>query len=273
MKKIFIGKVLCNDEIAKDIFKVQIEIDCPVQIKPGQFVNIYLEDKSLLLPRPVSICDEELQGEKNTLVTLVYRVVGKGTAILSKYRQGDNIQISSPLGNGYFTEGRELGGMIEDYRGKRVIVVGGGIGVPPMVLLSKKLKEKGAEVIAAVGFQEEPFLINELDKHCSTVHVATDNGAYGYRGNAVQMIKEKALTADEFFSCGPKIMLEVLSEYAVEKGIPCQVSLEERMGCGYGACVGCTCKIKVKTENGIEIQQKGVCKHGPVFFGEEVLWK
>ncbi|WP_312352894.1 dihydroorotate dehydrogenase electron transfer subunit [Aminipila sp.] len=267
MKKILTGKVMCNDEIAKKIYKMQISCPDMGTVKAGQFVNIYLNDKSLLLPRPISICDAD-----DNSITIVYRVVGKGTSILAEYKFSEPIRVSTPLGNGYFIEGTESGGRIDDYRGKRAILAGGGIGVPPMVLLAKNLQEKGAEVIAAVGFQAEPFLIEELEKYCWEVHIATDNGITGFHGNAVQMIEEKNLTADEFYSCGPKVMLRALSELCMKKDIPCQVSLEERMGCGYGACVGCTCKIKVQTERGMEIQQKGVCKHGPVFFGEEVVW-
>lgn len=267
MKKVLTGKILCNELIAKDIYRMEISTSDLGKVKAGQFVNIYLEDKSLLLPRPISICDAS-----DSSITIVYRVVGKGTRELSKYKEYDNIRFSTPLGNGYFIEGTDFGGRIDDYRGKTVAVVGGGIGVPPMLLLSKKLKENGAEVIAAVGFQAEPFLIEELKKYCSKVYVATDNGEVGFHGNAVQMINAKNILADEYYSCGPKVMLKALSDFCIEKDIPCQVSLEERMGCGYGACVGCTCKVKVKTDHGIEIQQKGVCKHGPVFFGEEVAW-
>ncbi|WP_312650932.1 dihydroorotate dehydrogenase electron transfer subunit [Aminipila sp.] len=267
MKKIVTGKVLCNNLIAKDIYKMEISAADMGEIKPGQFVNIYLDDKSLLLPRPISICDAT-----NNSITIVYRVVGKGTKVLSTYKERHNVRVSTPLGNGYFIEGIDFGGSIDDYKGKTVTVVGGGIGVPPMLFLAKKLKEKGAEVVAAVGFQAEPFLIEELEKHCIEVHVATDNGAVGFHGNAVQMIKAENMISDEYYSCGPKVMLKALSDFCVEKDIPCQVSLEERMGCGYGACVGCTCKVKVKTDHGVEIQQKGVCKHGPVFFGEEVAW-
>lgn len=279
MKKILTGKILSNDKIANDIYRMNIENEEIGKVKPGQFINIYLDDKSLLLPRPISICD----ASENSIV-IVYRVVGKGTNALSKYKEGDEVRVSTPLGNGYFVDGikyeaefenhRRIESIskVENYKGKKVAVVGGGIGVPPMVLLAKELKVKGANVIAAVGFQEEPFLIEELKKHCEEVYIATDNGSVGFHGNAVQMIKDKDINADEYFSCGPKIMLRVLSEFCKEKNVPCQVSLEERMGCGYGACVGCTCKIKVKTDNGIEIQQRRVCKHGPVFFGEEVVW-
>ncbi|MGN0711870.1 MAG: dihydroorotate dehydrogenase electron transfer subunit [Anaerovoracaceae bacterium] len=267
MKKVLTGRVLGNDRIAADVFKIMIEADGLGEIKPGQFVNIYLDDKSMLLPRPISICD----ADGNT-ITLVYRVVGGGTKLLSEYAAGKAIKVSTPLGNGNFIDGTEKGGKFDSYKDKYVVVVGGGIGVPPMVLLAKRLKEKGAKVIAAVGFQHEPFLLEELEKYCMEVHIATDSGAVGFHGNAVQMIKEQGISGEEYFSCGPKVMLKALSEYCMEKNIPCQVSLEERMGCGYGACVGCTCKVKVKTEHGIEIQQKGVCKHGPVFFGEEVAW-
>lgn len=267
MKKVLKGEVLSNECIAKDVYRIVIEAPGLTGMKAGQFVNIYLDDKSMLLPRPISICDAE-----ENQVTLVYRVVGGGTKLLSEYITGQEIRVSTPLGNGNFIEGVEKGGKFDSYEGKTVVVVGGGIGVPPMLLLAKNLKAKGANVVAAIGFQDEPFLVEELEKYCSEVHVATDSGSVGFHGNAVQMIKEKNILGEEYFSCGPKVMLRALSDYCVEKGVPCQVSLEERMGCGYGACVGCTCKVKVETEHGIEIVQKGVCKHGPVFYGEEVAW-
>jgi dihydroorotate dehydrogenase electron transfer subunit len=266
MKKVLIGKVIENIEIAKDVFKLHIEAAFG-QVKAGQFINIYLDDKSMLLPRPISICMAEQDA-----ITIVYRIAGNGTRVLAKYATDSAIRISTPLGNGYFIEGIEFGGKINEYSGKKVAVVGGGIGVPPMVLLAKKLQEKGAEVTAIVGFQAEPFLLEELKEYCDKIFVATDNGRVGFHGNAVQLIKNEDIIAEEFFSCGPKVMLKALSQHCEESKIPCQVSLEERMGCGYGACVGCTCKVKVKTENGVEIQQRGVCKHGPVFFGEEVAW-
>ncbi|MBN7771969.1 dihydroorotate dehydrogenase electron transfer subunit [Clostridium aminobutyricum] len=266
MKKILTGKIIEHVEIASDVFKLQIQVDFE-DVKAGQFVNIYLDDKSMLLPRPISIC----MADKDS-ITIVYRIAGKGTTELSTYAVGTVIRVSTPLGNGYFIDGTALGGKTETYADRKVAVVGGGIGVPPMVLLAKKLKEKGALVTAVVGFQAEPFLIEELKLYCEKIYVATDNGSVGFHGNAVQLIQKEAIEADEFFSCGPKVMLKALSKLCTEKAIPCQVSLEERMGCGYGACVGCTCKIKVQTENGVEIQQKGVCKHGPVFFGEEVAW-
>lgn len=267
MKKILKGQILSNQEIAKDIYKMTIQAEFPEKIKAGQFVNIYLDDKSMLLPRPISICDV-----CDDVITIVYGVVGKGTRLLSTYKQQTELKISTPLGNGYFIDGKDLGGVTESYNGKKVVVVGGGIGVPPMLLLSKMLKAKGADVTAVIGFRSEPFLEEELKEYCSNVFVATDDGNKGFKGNTVEMIKENGILGDEFFSCGPKIMLKALSEFCEEKNIPCQVSLEERMGCGYGACVGCTCKVKVQTENGVEIKQKGVCKHGPVFYGKEVAW-
>lgn len=267
MKKILKCTVLSNDRIAENIFKIVIRLPEKIDVRAGQFVNIYLDDKSMLLPRPISICDAA-----EDTVTLVYRVVGGGTRLLSEYTKEQAVRISTPLGNGNFINGKEQGGKIDDYDGKKVVVVGGGIGVPPMLLLAKKLIEKGARVIAVLGFQSEPFLTEEFSESCAEVHIATDNGSAGFHGNAVKLIKEKGIDGAEYFACGPKAMLKALSEYCIEKNTSCQVSLEERMGCGYGACVGCTCKIKVKTENGVEIRQKGVCKHGPVFFGEEVVW-
>ncbi len=266
MKKIFMGKIAENRQIAKDVFKMVIEGDFG-QPKAGQFINIYLEDKSKLLPRPISICDSE-----GNSITIVYKVTGKGTEQLSQYKTGNSIKVSQPLGNGNYIEGTEKGGVVDNYKGKKVVVCGGGIGVPPMVLLAKKLNEKGGQVIAVLGFQDDVFLVDEFKKYCDEVHIATDSGTAGFHGNVLELIKAKNIIAEEYFSCGPKKMLQALSQFTAEINKPCQVSLEERMGCGYGACVGCMCKIKKEMEKGIKIEQKGVCKHGPVFFGKEVVW-
>lgn len=262
MKKVFDGKVISNMLLAEDIYSMEIELPHMGAPRPGQFVNIYLDDKSLLLPRPISICDFS-----EGVLRLVYKSVGKGTELMSKYASGDGIKVSSPLGNGYMLNTSD-GGLYEEYKGRDMVMVGGGIGIPPMLLLGKKLKALGANVSAVLGFPSETFLIEDFEEVFNEVHVATDDGSTGFKGNVVQLVMEHGIKGDEFFCCGPKPMLRGLNDYCTGIGSPCQVSLEERMGCGYGACVGCVCKIK----SGEETELKKVCKHGPVFFGSEVIW-
>jgi len=262
------GRVIHHTAIAKDIYKMSIGGEKLLKIcgqaKAGQFINVYLKDKSTLLPRPISICqiDEES-------LDIVYKVIGKGTEALSHYKAGDDIKISSGFGNGYMLE--DIDGNLtgrQSNKKKECVLVGGGIGIPPLIQLAKKLNEQQGNVTIVLGFQEEPFLIEEAEKYCNRLFIATENGTTGYHGNVVQLIKEKRIIGDEFYSCGPKPMLKALTGYCIDIGAPIQVSLEERMGCGYGACVGCTCKT---IKDGKTVQ-KAVCKDGPVFLGKEVVW-
>jgi len=252
-------QVVENREIAVGIYKITIggESVLPIckDLAPGQFINVYMKDKSTLLPRPISICNIEKDA-----IELVYKVVGKGTGEMSGYKRGDSIRISSPLGNGFRLDA--------DGSEKRAVLVAGGVGVPPMIELAKALKKLGMAVTGVFGFQEEPFLIREMEAHCDRLFIATENGMEGFHGNVIQLMVEQNITGDEFYSCGPKPMLKALALACEEMKVPVQVSLEERMGCGYGACVGCTCRIK----EGEKVVQKAVCKDGPVFKGNEVVW-
>lgn len=252
-------QVLSNVEIAPKVYKMILggENILPIcqQAKAGQFLNVYLKDKSTLLPRPISICSVE----KDRL-EIVYKVVGKGTQELSNYEEGDGARISSSLGNGYD---------LEDLRqGDRALLVGGGVGIPPMIQLAKELARKKVSVTAIFGYQDETFLTEDVKEYCHQLYVCTETGCQGFKGNVVELMKAYSLSGDQVFSCGPKPMLKALAGYCEEQQIPLQVSLEERMGCGFGGCVGCTCKIMVEGR----LVQKAVCKDGPVFKGNEVVW-
>jgi dihydroorotate dehydrogenase electron transfer subunit len=254
-RKIITGIVKENSRIAAGIYEMVIEAEAFKNFIPGQFINVYLADKSMLLPRPISISEAD-----DSSITLVYKVVGKGTGCLSGSRAGESIKISSPLGNGFDIK--------DDHTGKKIALVAGGIGIPPMIGLAGALKKRGTHVYAFLGFPSEVFLFEKLKAICDDVLIATDDGSAGFNGNAVELLEKSGALFDKYFACGPKAMLKSLCEYIAKVERDVQVSVEERMGCGYGACVGCSCKIR---EEGA-VKRKSVCKDGPVFWGKDVVW-
>lgn len=267
MKEVFCTKVLKNELIAKGIYSMILEYheEIACRIIPGQFVNLYLNRKDLLLPRPLSICRVLTES-----INIVYRISGSGTKELSCYLPGALIRVSSPLGNGF-----DLSICEKDVKPKASIV-GGGIGVPPLLELTHHLVGMGVSVQAVLGFQDEPYLYEEFQKAGAAVRLATDSGKTGFRGTVMDLIKdetsvqeaEERFLGEICFACGPSPMLSALSGHCIKTGTLLQVSLEERMGCGFGACVGCVCKIK--TSDGAIL--KKVCKDGPVFPGNEVVF-
>lgn len=247
------AKILSQNKIADGIYSMWIETSAAKEAKPGQFIDVYVNDDSKLLPRPISICEV-----KDDSLRIVYRVVGGGTKIMSTYQKGDEIQIIGPLGNGF------------DMRDGKAILVSGGIGIPPMVELAKNLSEKiGREnVISVMGYRDELFLVDELEQF-STVVIATEDGSTGTKGTVIDALNENGVDGDVLYACGPIPMLKALKDWASEKGIECQISLEERMACGIGACLACVCKTKEKDEHS-NVCNKRICKDGPVFDANEI---
>lgn len=225
-----------------------------VQAKPGQFISVYSNDKSRVLPRPISIC--EIDREKGTL-RIVYRVVGKGTEEFSKAEAGDSFEILGPLGNGF---------PIEEAKGKKVLMIGGGIGVPPMLQTAKEIE---GEAIIVSGYRNQNLFLKEELESAGTLFIATEDGSVGTKGNVVDAIRENQIEADMMFACGPKPMLRALKDYALEKGIPCWISMEEKMACGIGACLACVCQSK-DVDSHSHVHNKRICKDGPVFLSTEV---
>ena len=225
-----------------------------VQAKPGQFISVYSNDKSRVLPRPISIC--EIDREKGTL-RIVYRVVGKGTEEFSKAEAGDSFEILGPLGNGF---------PIEEAKGKKVLMIGGGIGVPPMLQTAKEIE---GEAIIVSGYRNQDLFLKDELESAGTLFIATEDGSVGTKGNVVDAIRENQIEADMMFACGPKPMLRALKNYALEKGIPCWISMEEKMACGVGACLACVCQSK-DVDSHSHVHNKRICKDGPVFLSTEV---
>ncbi|MCF0127237.1 MAG: dihydroorotate dehydrogenase electron transfer subunit [Pseudobutyrivibrio sp.] len=246
------AKVIKQESLAEGIFSLTLETKAAEFAVPGQFVSLYCEDHSKLLPRPISIC--EIDKEKSTL-RLVYRVAGKGTEEFSHLTAGDSVELLGPLGNGFPLEG------------ENPMVVGGGIGVPPMLELTKQLP---GSVTAVMGYRnDDMFLTEEFVDNAAELFIATDDGSVGTHGTVVDAIKENNLKPDIIFACGPKPMLRALAAYAAEHDIKCYVSMEERMACGVGACLGCVCQSTDVDDHSL-VNNKRVCKDGPVFLSTEV---
>lgn len=255
MKSIAIAEILSNNKLSDGIFEMIIAAESIAkEAKAGQFVNVYTGLGENILPRPISI--SEIDKEDGTL-TLIYQVVGTGTKCFSDCVTGQEIKVLGPLGNGFSVPTQE---------GNHV-VVGGGIGAPPLIELVKTLK---GDVTVFLGARSNPILVEKFEALGAVVHIATDDGSVGFKGNVVELMDKIQPKADFIYSCGPKIMLRFLSQWAEDKGIKAQVSMEERMACGIGACVGCAVKIKKEGES--DWQNLKVCKDGPVFMSNEVVW-
>lgn len=249
--------ILSQEEIASGIFSLWLKTEASCQAKPGQFISMYTNDGSRLLPRPISIC--EIDRDKGVL-RVVYRVTGPGTGteIFSRMKAGDVIPVIGPLGNGFPLERAE---------GKRAFLIGGGIGVPPILELAKQLNCEKKQII--VGYRDqETFLRQEFEEN-GELYISTEDGSVGTRGNVMDAIEENGLEADVIYACGPTPMLRALQVYAAEKGAECYLSLEERMACGIGACLACVCKTKEKDSHS-NVNNKRICKDGPVFLSTEV---
>lgn len=249
------SRILSQEMIASDIYSMWLQAEEIASLaKPGQFISVYSKDSGRILPRPISIC--EVDKEKGAL-RIVYRIAGKGTAEFSRMTAGETLEIMGPLGNGF---------PMEELKGKRVFLMGGGIGIPPMV---QTAKEAEAEVTVIAGYRNrEIFLKGDLEKYGNLV-VATEDGSVGTKGNVMDAIREKHLQADVIFACGPTPMLRAIKAYAEENHILCYLSMEEKMACGIGACLACVCRSK-ETDPHSHVNNKRVCKDGPVFLSTEV---
>lgn len=254
MKQKETAGVLSQREIAPGIYDMWIETGLAAEAKPGQFICVYPRDKSTLLPRPISICEVR---EDRKALRIVYRVAGRGTGEFSRYREGESVSVMGPLGNGF---------PLDKAEGKTVFLMGGGIGVPPILELAKEM-DAVKQII--VGYRDDKlFLKEDLEKY-GQVYIATEDGSAGTRGNVMDAIRENGLQADVIYACGPMPMLRAIKSYAEEKGIPAYISLEEHMACGVGACLGCVVKTG-EVHHHTNVNNARICTDGPVFEAREV---
>ncbi len=256
MRKYVQAKLLENENIFPSVYKQKLYVgDFANDVLPMQFCSIYVGKGDMILPRPISIFNVD---KENGTIEIVFFTIGKGTKVLAETEVGTELAVLLPLGNGF----SEFEGL------KKVALVGGGIGVPPLHYLAKELKKynKDIEIDVYLGFRDQPFLLEHFSEF--NTFVASDNSADYFKGNVVQLMNENNKNYDKVISCGPTVMLKSLSNYCAEKDIDLSISLEERMGCSIGACVGCV--VKIKTDDGIK--HKKVCVDGPIFNSKVVAF-
>lgn len=237
-------EIKSNVKLTENIYEMVLIGDTSSITAPGQFVNIKLD--GLFLRRPISICDYD-----DTTVKIIYKVVGEGTKAMSKMSSGEKLDVLCGLGNGF-----DISKSTD-----KPVLIGGGVGVPPMYNLCKKLIAEGEKVTVILGFnkKDEIFYEEEFKNLGADVKVTTVDGSYGIKGFVTDALKDTDYSY--FFTCGPMPMFKAIESFAVTSG---QYSFEERMGCGFGACMGCTCKTKYGN--------KRICKDGPVLTREEIIW-
>ncbi len=251
MKKVIVeAKVLSNDLMGSDVYKISLDApEISRQAKPGQFVEVKtgrLIDP--LLRRPISIAD--VDGDK---LILMYRVVGPGTAWLAGCRPGDTVDVVGPLGNGFKLEA------------KKPLLVGGGIGIAPLVMLARLFCPTRVDVLLAGRCKDEMFWTKEFTASCEHTYITTDDGTLGAKGTALALLPELLASGryDCVYTCGPGPMLRAVAKETLAQGVPCQISMEKYMSCGLGACLSCAC-------SGTNGKRLKVCQNGPVFMADEV---
>lgn len=250
-------RVLSTAKLADDVYEMWLETDMAKEKCAGCFITVYPKNRATLLPRPISICERDV--ERGAL-RIVYRVAGEGTKEFSTYREGDTAEILGILGNGY---------PLKESEGKTALLLGGGIGIPPLLELAKELKNENCRVQIVLGYRNAQLFLKEDLEQYGEVYIATEDGSIGTNGNVLDAIRKNKLKGDLIYSCGPMPMLRAVKKYAEEEQIPAWISLEERMACGVGACLGCVCKTMRKDAHS-HVHNARICTDGPVFLAEDV---
>lgn len=251
------GTVLSQRQLADGIFDMTVKTSLAAGAVAGQFAGLYTRNGSTLLPRPISICEVDRQNET---LRFVYRIAGKGTAEFSAYQKGDTIPLLGVLGNGF---------PLDAAKGRKTVLMGGGIGIPPMLELAKELAADKNPPVIVLGYRNADLFLKEEMEQAGEVYIATEDGSVGTKGNVLTVMQEKALAADVIMACGPMPMLRAIKAYAAEHGCKAYISLEERMACGVGACLGCVCRTTKKDDHS-HVNNARICTDGPVFDAEDV---
>ena len=256
MPKQVFAELIKKEKLLDDLYKFSVDAKEIVELaNPGNFIEIRINENSdPFLRRPISIYNLD---KKNGVLEFIFQVKGKGTELLAKKKEGDKIDIIGPLGNGTFK--------FEEY--KNIAVIGGGIGIFPLYELSKQAKNAGKKVYTYLGFRNKDLvtLEKEFEDVSTILTITTDDGSYKNSGFAINYLKNdlEKNNIDCIYACGPLPMLKAVKKLAEEKEIPCQISLEEKMGCGMGVCLGCAVRTATSTDD--NPQYLHVCKAGPVF--------
>ncbi|MDR0949015.1 MAG: dihydroorotate dehydrogenase electron transfer subunit [Lachnospiraceae bacterium] len=252
--------VLTNQEISPGIFDLFLRTKIACEAIPGQFVCLYPQNQSALLPRPISICQCDPMSQT---LRLVYRVVGTGTREFASYPPGEEIQIVGPLGNGFPME--ELLPLTTFGEKRSLLLVGGGIGIAPLLAVA----QNAANVRTVLGYRNHDLFLEAQFSTFGKTYVATEDGSVQTKGTVISVLEEASLTADILFACGPLPMLRAVKAYCEAHHILAYLSLEERMACGIGACLGCVTKTN-KVHPHTQVKNARICTEGPVFMAQEV---
>lgn len=247
--------VLSQERLTEGIFSMWLQTETiAAEARPGQFISLYCRDGARLLPRPISLCEIDGAGGR---LRIVYRVAGKGTEEFSSFCAGDRVEVLGPLGNGF---------PLEETAGRKVLLMGGGIGIPPLLETAKQIAGDKSMI---AGYRDGNLFLDREFADAGAFYAATEDGSAGTKGNVLDAVRELGLTGDLIFACGPTPMLRAVKAFAAERGIECYLSMEERMACGIGACLACVCR-----SSGIDahshVHNKRICKDGPVFKASEV---
>lgn len=258
-KKKTIGCMISQREIAPGIYDMRIKTELAQDAAAGQFVGVYPQNKATLLPRPISIC--EINKEEGS-IRLVYRVAGMGTAEFAAYEPGEEVLLLGVLGNTF---------PVEETEKKRVFLMGGGIGIPPMLELAKEINRRhpAPDLHIFVGYRNRLLFLQEELERYGRVHIATEDGSVGTKGNVMDGVSACGLQPGVIMACGPMPMLRAIKAYGQERGVKTFLSLEEHMACGVGACLGCVCRTKNRDLHS-HVNYARICTEGPVFEAGEV---
>ncbi len=267
-KHLLEAEVLENEPVASGIIHMTLFVpEAAEQARPGQFINIYPSNERMILPRPIGICRSD-RGEGT--IELIYEIKGEGTEEMAKAGRGDSLRISQPMGNGFDLES------LRENPEKTALLIGGGVGCSPLLFLAEALQHMGVSTTAVLGFRQESFLLDAFRRAGCRVLVTTEEPTEeAFLGNVVDCLNVNEAEAEEYFACGPRPMLAAVEQYVSSHGDDhcLQVSMEERMGCGYGVCLGCSIPVRVPDQEGNLVEtRRRVCYDGPVFRGSEVIW-